>query len=63
VTSASCESAHSKVDLIKLAVRASMTSDRLEDLVIILCEKNVTDLIALSAIVDRFVAEQRKLPL
>ena len=51
------------MDLIKSAVRASMTSDRLEDFVIISCEKNVTDSIALSAIVDRFAAVQRKLPL
>ena len=35
VTSASCERAHSKVDLGKCAVRASMSSERLEDLVIL----------------------------
>ena len=35
VTSASCERAHSKVDLVKSAVRASMGSERLEHLVLI----------------------------
>jgi hypothetical protein len=39
VTSASCERAHSKVDLVKSAVRASMTSERLQDLVLISAEK------------------------
>ena len=32
VTSAACERAHSKVDLVKSAVRESICSDRLEDL-------------------------------
>ena len=40
VTSASCERAHSKVDLVKSAVRASMDSERLEDLVLISSEKH-----------------------
>ena len=43
VTSASCERAHSKVDLVKSAVRASMGSERLENLVLISAEKSVLD--------------------
>jgi len=39
VTAASCERAHSKVSLVKSAVRASMNADRLEDLVFISSEK------------------------
>jgi len=35
VTAASYERAHSKVSLVKSAVRASMNADRLEDLVLI----------------------------
>lgn len=61
VTSASCERAHSKVDLVKSSIRASMTSNRLEDLVLISCEKGIVDKINLSAVVDRFAAIDRKL--
>lgn len=39
VTSATCERAHCKVDIIKSAVRASMTAERLEDMVIISSER------------------------
>jgi hypothetical protein len=41
VTSTSCERAHCKVDVIKSAVRASMTYERLQDLVLISAEKTV----------------------
>jgi hypothetical protein len=54
VTSASCERAHSKVDLVKSAVRASMDSERLEDLVLISSEKNILDALDMSSVVDRF---------
>jgi hypothetical protein len=63
VTSASCERAHSKVDLVKSAVRASMTSERLQDLVWISAEKNLLDSIQLSSVIDRFAASNRGLPL
>jgi len=43
VTSASCERSHSKVALVKSAVRASMASQRLADLVIVSSEKSVVD--------------------
>jgi hypothetical protein len=39
VTPASCKRAHSKIDLVKSAVRASMISERLQDLVWISAEK------------------------
>ena len=42
VTSASCEQAHSKVELVKSAVRASMSSDRLEDLVNVISSEKST---------------------
>jgi hypothetical protein len=63
VTSAACERAHSKVDLVKSAVRASMTSDRLEDLVLISSEKNIVDKVDLSAVVTCFALLHRRLPL
>jgi hypothetical protein len=63
VTSASCERAHSKVDLVKSAMRASMTSERLQDLVLISAEKTLLDSIQLSSVIDRFAASNRGLPL
>jgi hypothetical protein len=63
VTSATCERAHSKVGLIKSAVRACMLSDRLEDLVIISSEKLVVDSLDLSSVVNRFAMIERGLPL
>jgi hypothetical protein len=52
-----------KLILLKSAVRASMTSDRLENLVLILSEKNIVDKIDSSAIVTRFALLNRRLPL
>jgi len=63
VTSASCERAHSKVDIVKSAVRSSMASERLEDLILILSEKTVLDTLNISVIVDKFAAVPRALPL
>lgn len=63
VTSASCERSHSKVDLIKSAIRSSMTSDRLESLIIMACEKKVLNSVTNSAIVARFASQPRGLPL
>ena len=64
VKSASCERAHSKVDLVKSAVRASMSSERLEHLVLISSEKSALDSVNVSAVVSRFAAlGNRKLPL
>ena len=63
VTSASCERAHSKVDLVKSAVRASMGSDRLADLVLISSEKATLDELNMSSVVDRFAVANRALSL
>jgi hypothetical protein len=63
VTSASCERSHSKVDLIKSAVRSSMTSGRLESLITMACEKKVLNSVPNSTIVARFATEPRGLPL
>ena len=62
VTSASCERPRSKVD-IELAVRASMISERLEDLILISSEKILFDNINLSVVIDKFAASGRALPL
>ena len=61
ITSASCERAHSKVDIVKSAVRSSMTSERLEDFILISSEKTVLDSIELDVIVDKFAAKTRPL--
>jgi hypothetical protein len=65
VTPASCERSHSysKVDLIKSAVRSSKTSERLESLIAISCEKNILSKIPILAIVARFATVPRGLPL
>ena len=63
VTSATCERAHSKVDLVKTAVRSSMTSDRLQDLVLLSAEKTVLDAVDINSVVNRFAACTRGLPL
>ena len=47
VTSASRERAPSKVDIVKSAVRSSMTSEILEDFILISSEKTVLDSIEL----------------
>ena len=56
VKSASCERAHSKVDIVKSAVRESMTSERLDDLILISSEN-------LSVVIDKFAASGRALRL
>ena len=63
VTSASCERSHSKVAFVKSAVRSSMTSCRLADLIIISSEKSVIDNLDLSHVVNRFSLSPRGLPL
>jgi len=63
VTSATCERAHSKVDLIKSAVRASMGSGRLEDLVLISSEKHIVDCVHCTSVVNRFSLVPRGLAL
>ena len=61
VTSASRERAHSKVDIVKSSVRSSMTSERLEDFILISLEKAVLDSIELAVTVDKFAATARAL--
>jgi hypothetical protein len=63
VTSATCERAHSKVDLIKTAVRSSMKSERLQDLVLLSAEKHMLDAVDLDLVINRFADRARGLPL
>ena len=51
------------MDIVKSAVRSSMTSERLEDFILISSEKTVLDSIELDVIVDKFAAKTRALPL
>lgn len=61
VTSAWCERAHSTVDLIKSSIRASVASDRLEDLFIKSSEKCIVDSLDTSVIVDKYAITDRRL--
>ena len=54
VLSATCEHAHNKVDLVKTAVHLSMTSDRLQDLVLLSAEKTALDAVDINLVIDRF---------
>ena len=64
VTVASCERTHSKVKIINNYLRASMSPDRLEDLVQISSERDIANNIELSKLVEMFkLAKPRKLPL
>ena len=56
VTSASCERTNSKVNLVKSAVRASMASERLEDLISISSDRTVLDTLKIHVIIDKFDA-------
>ena len=64
VTVASCERAHSKIKIINNYLRASMSDDRLENLVQISIERDMAGRIELDSLVDKFkAAGSRKLPL
>ena len=64
VTVVSCERAHSKVKLINNYLRVTMPSERLEDLVEISCERDISDSITLDRMVEAFkLAGERRLKL
>ena len=64
VTVASCERAHSKVKLINNYLRVTMSSERVEDLVEISCERDISDSITLDRMVEAFkLAGERRLKL
>jgi len=52
------ERAHSKVDIVKSAVRASMASERIADLILIFSENTVLDTLNIPVIIDTFAALQ-----
>ena len=64
VTVASCERTHSKVKLINNYLRTATSSERLEDLVEISCERDIADNIELHRLVEAFkLASERKIKL
>ena len=64
VTMASCERAHSKVKLINNYLLVTMSSERLEDLEEISCERDISDSITLDRMVEAFkLAGERRLKL
>ena len=54
MTSASCERAHSKIKIIHSYLRAKMTPERVEDLLIISTEREIADSIELDDVVEKF---------
>ena len=63
VSIASCERCHNKVKLINTYLRATMTEDRLENLVLISSERDISKEIDLSTIRKQFAFKPRKLAL
>lgn len=63
VTTATCERTHSKVKIINNYLRASMTDSRLENLILLSCERELTKKIELTTMACKFAEKPRKLPL
>ena len=63
VTIASCERCHSKVKLINAYLQATMTEDRLENIVLISSERDISKEIDLSILREQFALKPRKLKL
>ena len=51
------------MNLINTAVRATMTTERLEDLVVISAEKTVANAVDIESVIMRFAGRPRGLPL
>lgn len=54
ITSSQCERTHSKVALVKSAIRCSMSDERLEQLVLINVEQDIANNLGLLPLVDAF---------
>jgi hypothetical protein len=54
ITSSECERTHSKVALVKSAIRSSMSDERLEHLVLLNVEQDIVTKLGLSSLVDAF---------
>lgn len=54
ITSSQCERTHSKVALVKSAIRSSMSDERLEHLVLLNVEQDIVMKLGLSSLVDSF---------
>jgi hypothetical protein len=54
ITSSQCERTHSKVALVKSALRSSMSDERLEHLVLLNVEQDIATKLGLSSLVDSF---------
>ena len=63
MTIASCERSLSKLKIINNYLRVSMGEDRLENLVEISSEQDLSKTVPLSSLVDKFAINTRKLPL
>ena len=60
VTTASCERCHSKVKIISSYLRATMSEERLDNLVLISSERDISSDIELPVLVDQFAIKPRK---
>lgn len=54
ITSSQCERTHSKVAMVKSAIRSSMSDERLEHLVLLNVEQDIVMKLGLSSLVDSF---------
>ena len=60
VTSASAERVHSKLKLVKSALRSSSANDRMSDLVQIYVEHDIANGLGLSELVSEFALKPKK---
>ncbi len=58
-TTASCERCHSKVKIINSYLRATMGKERMDNLVLINSERDISSDIELPALVDQFAIKPR----
>jgi hypothetical protein len=61
VTSASAERVHSKLKLVKTALRSTSANERMSDLVQIYVEHSISDGLGLRELVSEFALKPRKL--
>jgi hypothetical protein len=63
VTSASAERVHSKLKLVKTALRSTSDNECMADLIQMYVERKIADGLGLSELVSEFALKPRKLPL
>ena len=62
ITYASAERVHSKLKLVKTALRSTSDNERMADLILIYVERKIAGGLGLSELVSKFALKPRKLP-